>query len=610
MMRSLFSGVAGLKGHQTRMDVIGNNIANVNTTGFKSGRVTFQDTLSQTSSAASAPSAMVGGTNPKQIGLGVGVAGIDTIFTDGAIQSTGKNTDLCMSGEGLFIVKSGSETYYTRNGAFAFDYNGDYVLPGSGMYVQGWTADETGTLDMNSDIGKINVKAGKAMAAKATTQISFFNNLNAQVYKVKSVTGGIPVQQTTTSYTSPDDDGTTATVSSSTTIALTLADTNTVDGTLGSSYTVGDTYTATYDANSTTQSVTKSSDNTVTITLSDGSTIDDSALNAGTYAIGDTYPSGGATTISKIEYSSAISKMSVTTLECSLATSTNPVTVTLDDDDNTTLVYKSGSYRIGESLPLSPVLTVYDSLGAAHRVPIYFNKTGEGANYSEWRVSLQVGEAEEDSSAQDGYSIITTSEAVLETGVDGSALVSVKMVPITIRFDETGKIDTTYSTNRTAEFELLNGSEDPQKITVDFSNLTQFATGVGGDSTIRGDVDGYTAGTLKSVEVNNLGQLVGVYTNSERMIEGQVALAQFTNAAGLTKTGSSLYQESNNSGQATIGTASGFGVTITSAALEMSNVDIANEFSDMIVTQRGFQTNSKIITVSDEMLETLVNMKR
>ena len=128
MMRSLFSGVSGLKGHQTRMDVIGNNIANVNAVGFKSSRVTFADTLSQTTAGASSPGETIGGTNPKQIGLGTGVASIDLLFTDGSVQSTGKNTDLCLSGNGLFVVKNGNETYYTRDGAFEFDAQGNYSL--------------------------------------------------------------------------------------------------------------------------------------------------------------------------------------------------------------------------------------------------------------------------------------------------------------------------------------------------------------------------------------------------------------------------------------------------------------------------------------------------
>ncbi|WP_399567208.1 flagellar hook-basal body complex protein [uncultured Selenomonas sp.] len=119
MMRSLFSGVSGLKSHNTRMDVIGNNIANVNTTGFKRGRVTFEDMLSQTLSGASNPGTTIGGTNPKQIGLGVSVGGIDTIFGDGAVQGTGKNTDLALTGNALFMVKQGEQTFYTRNGALS-----------------------------------------------------------------------------------------------------------------------------------------------------------------------------------------------------------------------------------------------------------------------------------------------------------------------------------------------------------------------------------------------------------------------------------------------------------------------------------------------------------
>ena len=181
MMRSLFSGVSGLKNHQTRMDVIGNNISNVNTTGFKSGRVTFTDTLSQTLTGASKAAKGKGGTNPKQVGLGSVMSSIDTIFTNGSVQSTGKNTDLCLSGSGLFIVNDPSGTYYTRNGAFEFDEAGNYVLPGSGMFVKGWMAKD-GVLPESKSAGNmanIVIPAGKAMAAKATTVTNYSNNLNA-----------------------------------------------------------------------------------------------------------------------------------------------------------------------------------------------------------------------------------------------------------------------------------------------------------------------------------------------------------------------------------------------------------------------------------------------
>ena len=136
--------------------------------------------------------------------------------------------------------------------------------------------------------------------------------------------------------------------------------------------------------------------------------------------------------------------------------------------------------------------------------------------------------------------------------------------------------------------------------------MTQYAS----SSTIAGNADGNAAGTLASIAIDKTGTITGTYTNGMKRTEAQVAVAQFTNPGGLSKVGESLYEESNNSGKPNVNTAASFGATITPSALEMSNVDVANEFTDMIITQRGFQTNSKIITVSDEMLETVVNMKR
>ncbi len=172
-----------------------------------------------------------------------------------------------------------------------------------------------------------------------------------------------------------------------------------------------------------------------------------------------------------------------------------------------------------------------------------------------------------------------------------------------LKFDTDGKMK---SGSGTITMTLTNGSGTDQKVTLDLSTITQYA----GKSTINASADGNAAGTLSSVSVDSSGIITGTYTNGVKQTEAQVAVAQFTNASGLTKTGNSLYQESNNSGTANVKTAADLGVTITPSALEMSNVDIANEFSDMIITQRGFQSNSKIITVGDEMLETLINMKR
>ena len=139
MMRSLWAGVSGLENHQTRMDVLGNNIANVNTNGFKKGRVTFQDMLSQTLSGAAKPTDEVGGVNPQQVGLGMMVSTIDTIHTQGSLQSTGVMTDVALQGNGFFVLKDGNKQYYTRNGAFSLDQDGRLVNPANGHGCRdGW----------------------------------------------------------------------------------------------------------------------------------------------------------------------------------------------------------------------------------------------------------------------------------------------------------------------------------------------------------------------------------------------------------------------------------------------------------------------------------------
>lgn len=468
MMRSLFAGVSGLKSHQTRMDTIGNNIANVNTTGFKSSRTTFADTLSQTLSGASAPGTDIGGTNPKQIGLGTGVASIDTIFTDGAPQSTGKNTDLCLSGSGLFVVNKGNQTFYTRDGAFEFDAQGNYVLPSSGLYVQGWTA-KNGVLNTSGAAGDITIPSGKSMAAAATTTATYSNNLNSAAVTVKSMTQGT-----------------------------------------NSTSTAGTKYTA-------------SSSSPVTLTMSDGSTVSET----------------------------------------------------------------SGSYTVGYSLPVTTTLTVYDTLGNKHSIPVYFTKTAtDSTNGNSWTVSINTDAS--------GTNSITEADGTTTT---------VTMPDSTLKFTTAGKYN---SGSGTATLTLTNGATGTQTVNIDLSSLTQYS----GTSTVNGDTDGNAAGTLSGVSIDSSGTITGTYTNGKKQTEAQVAIAQFNNAAGLTKTGNSLYQESNNSGAANVKTATDLGVTITPSALEMSNVDIANEFSDMIITQRGFQANSKIITVGDEMLETLMGMKR
>ncbi|WP_026767769.1 flagellar hook protein FlgE [Selenomonas ruminantium] len=522
MMRSMYSGVSGVKGHQTRMDVVGNNIANVNTTGFKSGRVTFADTLSQTTANASAPTGNLGGTNPKQIGLGVGVSTIDTLFTDGAVQSTGKNTDLCLSGNGLFVVKNGSETYYTRNGAFEFDESGNYVMPGNGMKVQGWMGTD-GVVSTSGAVTDISIQIGKAMAAKATEKTTYSYNLKSNPPVVTQ-------------------------------------------------------YSFKYTDTTTTPPTTKTSTST----------------NSGDY-VG--------------------------------ASATQPVTVTFSDGTKTT--YTSGVYTVGRSLPVTTSFNFYDSLGSVHTATVLLEKADVG--------TLQYLDTNGNTVTKTGtaWSVLLGSTDTV-TEADGSKT-TYSLGGDTLTFDEDGVLReaTSFSTptalNRdtydattlsytptavsttsaatislTASVSAPNGSTRPQSIVLDYSTVTSYAD----INTINATPDGNAAGTLKSISIDSSGVITGVYTNSVIQPEAQVAIAQFSNAAGLTKTGSSLYQTSNNSGTPNVKGASDLGCSITPSALEMSNVDIANEFSDMIITQRGFQSNSKVITVSDEMLETMINMKR
>ena len=179
MLRSMFAAISGLRGHQIMMDVIGNNIANVNTVGFKSGRVNFQDILSQTLHGATAPSGGLGSIDPAQIGLGMTVAGIDVLQTQGNLQSTGKTTDMAIQGDGFFIESDGAGTYYTRDGAFDIALDGSLANPASGLKVQGWQANASGGIDITQPITNIVIPIGQRTTALATSNVTLSGNLDA-----------------------------------------------------------------------------------------------------------------------------------------------------------------------------------------------------------------------------------------------------------------------------------------------------------------------------------------------------------------------------------------------------------------------------------------------
>lgn len=202
MMRSLYSGVSGLQNHQIRMDVIGNNISNVNTIGFKKGRVNFQDLISQSMSGAARPSEEVGGVNPKQIGLGMTVATIDTIHTQGSLQTTGVISDLSVQGNGFFVLRTGDKELYTRAGAFGLDAQGYLVNPANGMRVQGWLPEDlgdgqVGAIKTAADVEDLLIPVGSKDPARATTLVELACNLDKRTPEIPEGAGPATVSEGT-----------------------------------------------------------------------------------------------------------------------------------------------------------------------------------------------------------------------------------------------------------------------------------------------------------------------------------------------------------------------------------------------------------------------------
>lgn len=661
MLRSLYNGASGVKVHQTKMDVIGNNISNVNTTGFKAGRATFSDMLSQNIGAAAPASGNVGSTNDKQIGLGSNVGAIDVLHNNGSILETGKNTDVALSGDGMFVVRRGNDLYYTRDGAFEFDAAGNYGLPGSGYLAQGWTATD-GVINNTGAIGDINVAIGQEMAAKGTDTVNYYYNLDADVPVVVGIEGGEAVTRTILAEDVSEADPLPVTFGGKNFLVSWISDNMDMsdnwsineDIALGATTVElindkGETVTAKITPEAvfevakgtpfgtvdviTKGSVTEQYPMLLTI---DGKQYTATAMDKNLNLTKNwTVKSGGATEGSNtITLTDGESDMTFTLnspltetlgqsaakieLVSALATEQNPVKVTFSD--GTVAEYTDGTYHIGNSAPVQTVITVYDSLGDTHQIPVYFIREGEYTDGVEnstnkWLVSLTP-----DASVLKGD--VITSEFTDAKGNTGTVSFTVSE----IQFDSSGKLLTEGESDFTGTMTLnfdpasfvtetpVDGATDAlapvvqtsQVVTFDYSDLTQYA----GESSVMTVGNGNLAGTLSRIDIDSTGTIIGTYTNGVSQPEAQIALAHFNNMPGLTKTGESMYQASDNSGVPVIINVGEFGTVITPNALEMSNVDVATEFAEMIITQRGFQSNTKVITVSDQMLETAINLRR
>jgi flagellar hook protein FlgE len=543
MMRSLSSAVAGLNTQQTAMDVIGANISNINTVGYKGSRTSFQDVMSQTMQSATGSSGERGGTNAIQIGMGVGLAAVDTITEAGSYQSTGRSTDLAIQKEGYFVVTDGKQQNYTRAGNFDFDSAGNFVIPGTGLFIRGWNAVD-GVLDSSGQISNIKVPAGTSIPAKSTTEMTFINNLSA------SATPG------TTAMTAKD-----------------------VYDSLGKTHTLNNTFTY-MGGNKWISSVA----------LADGTAV----TNGLTEISFDN--NGGFSTVKQ----AAVTAAAATTVNL------DPTKYQLD---NTTGSIHSSYFTVADN----------GTPAALHVLKATFTQMSD----NKWTYAITDTSSKSSSALKTGEIIYDTAAATDYTDNNAATTFAINGATITFSLSSDGVAPNgtifhadrastdpaAYSTDPTVN-PITFTPADAATVEVDMNYyaLTQYGT----DTTVQAsEQDGYAAGTLDSVSIDSTGKIIGTFTNGQTQNLAQIALATFTNPGGLTRVGGSMFAESENSGFASIGTSgSGGRGEIQSGTLEMSNIDLADQFSKMIVAQRGFQSNSKIITVSDEMMEILANLKR
>jgi flagellar hook protein FlgE len=517
MLRSMYAGVSGLKVHQTKMDVIGNNIANVNTTAYKSGSISFQEMFSQTVSSSSEPTeGGLGGTNPQQIGLGVSIGAITNSFEQGSIQLTSNPFDFAIDGDGFFIISDGAGTQYTRAGNFTVDVAGNLVTSG-GSLVQGWNYDlATGEVDTTKELEGVNL-SDISIASQSTTEITMTGNLDSDL---------------TPNKVSKDFS---------------------VSDELGGLHTI--TLEMTRDADVVDQV-------NYTVSIDGGEAID---TLAGLFTL-DEDGNVDATTVSDIEFTDIQLGIGITgNIDANAKISAEK----MEAIDTTDLQGEIVNHN----------LTIYDSLGVNHTLTISMEKIS--SNNFNYTVSFD-GEA-------------------LDEAMGGS-----------FQFNADGSLKTTTKNNIIISSDTIgNGAEEiiitSDNISFDDDEFTQYSN----DTSISMEQDGYTAGELLSYSVDQSGQAIGTFSNGKQIHIATIAVATFINSSGLEKVGDSQYIETWNSGEADIGIAgTNDRGTISTMSLEMSNVDLSSEFTEMIVAQRGFQANSRIITTSDEILEELVNLKR
>ena len=574
MMRSLYSGVAGLKTHQTKMDVIGNNIANVNTTAFKSSSVTFADLMSQTTQSASGANATtgVGGVNARQIGLGVKSGAINVnITSQGSAQSTGNPFDIMITGDNFFVVSDGLANYFTRDGSFYVDGVGNLCMTSTGYNVMGWGVDPD-TMEIKQD----TVQALRIMSADNLT------------YPPEATTKG-----TVTGILDKND--TDVNSEAGKTLNLNLYDA------------LGYEYTARFIIKSTDVDGEYSAELTKLLD-SKGTEID---ISGATELFGSTtsVKDKAAVTFNtnSFQWDAAGKK---------LTDKANPTPNTKADLSTLTSTTATDAEK----------QAVYDAIAAAYgyegNTQQFLNLyvTVSGTDYS---VKALIDAA---AAGTTGVPTIFDPDNDATTTAYDFEAAGRSFEGMVIKFDtDTGLFDN-INGSITGDSKLylskliantVDNTSNYSDIDLNWAGISMFNNN--GTSTVTatyGDKDGIGTGRklgdMIGVSIQRDGMIYASYDNGMTKLLGQIATANFPNASGLEKHGDNLYSSTMNSGSF-----DGIGVDVTASGgymstgvLEMSNVDLSREFTEMITTQRGFQANSRIITVSDTLLEELTNLKR
>ncbi|OAI52112.1 hypothetical protein AYO47_01195 [Planctomyces sp. SCGC AG-212-M04] len=554
MGNALLTGVSGLNSHQKMLEVIGNNLANLNSTAYKAQRVLFSDLLYQTVSAASSgANGLIGGINPAQVGSGSQVSQISSNFTQGNLEPTGQDLDFAIDGDGFFVVSGGGSPKYTRAGSFAVDADGLLIDPATGYRVQRFgDAGEPNGIDPSFQTAgdmNIHVPFGASIPGKTTTQVNLVGNVSSD-----SVGPAAEVLATNAPWLAGGVPATAATLLSALDSSVTP-------------YVGGDSiqFTGT-NMDGTPVNTTFNVDATTTV---------GDLLNAITAA----FPDGTAT----IDVDGNIQLTSNTVGEALFSIQIRDVagnTGAVRYDTHPFVVSENGR----DGTKVLGGFEVFDIRGKAHTVTTTLQKQADGS----WNLTATIPDG-------DG--------TILDGQIDN------------IRFNDDGSFLEAGGVGL-ADLNLSFTWRDlaqPQVITLGFGTQNSYdgMTQLSASSTTSAFQDGYASGTLTELRMSSNGLMEGVATNGRSIPLAQVAIATFRNPSGLTRAGANYYDTSLASGDAEIGTAlSGDRGTVKSNYLERSNVDIALEFTQLITAQRGFSANARTITVTDEILQELTGLIR